>query len=74
MSDDNVKALRRENDRMRRERRALRETRLGRLLERDRQWEAAMGAAGCAVERVTLLDDGTIIKRRGSLCGAWGAA
>ena len=74
MSDDSVKALRRENDRMRRERRALRETRLGRLLERDRQWEGAMRAAGCAVERVTLLDDGTIIRRRGSLCGAWGAA
>lgn len=63
-----------ENLKLRRERRALRETRLGRLLERDRQWEAAMSAAGCAVERVTLLDDGTIIKRRGSLCGAWGAA
>ena len=74
MSDDSVKALRRENDRMRRERRALRETRLGRLLERDRQWEAAMSAAGCAVERVTLLDDGTIIRRRGHLCCAWGAA
>lgn len=63
-----------ENLKLRRERLALRETRLGRLLERDRQWEAAMGAAGCAVERVTLLDDGTIIRRRGSLCGAWGAA
>ena len=74
MSDDNVKALRRENDRMRRERRALRETRSERLAERDRQWEAAMRAAGCAVKRVTLLDDGTIIRRRGSLCCAWGFA
>ena len=74
MSVDNVRALRRENDRMRQERRALRETRLERLAERDRQWEAAMCAAGCAVERVTLLDDGTIIRRRGHLCGAWGAA
>ena len=63
-----------ENLKLRRERLALRETRLGRLLERDRQWEAAMRGNGCAVERVTLLDDGTIIKRRGSLCGAWGAA
>ena len=49
-------------------------SRYERLAERDRQWEAATGAAGCAVERVTLLDDGTIIRRRGSLCGAWGAA
>ena len=71
---DDVRKLRDETTRMRRERRALRETRLGRLLERDRQWETAMGAAGCAVERVTLLDDGTIIRRRGHLCGAWGAA
>ena len=63
-----------ENLKLRRERRALRETRLGRLLERDRQWEAAMRGNGCAVERITLLDDGTIIKRRGHLCGAWGAA
>ena len=73
MSDDET-ALRRENDRMRRERRALRETRLGRLLERDRQWEAAMRAAGCAVERVTLLDDGTIVKWRGGGGCAWGVA
>ncbi len=71
---NDVRKLRDETTRMRAERLALRETRLGRLLERDRQWEAAMGAAGCAVERVTLLDDGTIIRRRGSLCGAWGAA
>ena len=73
MSDDET-ALRRENKRLAKERLRRKRSRYERLAERDRQWEAAMRAAGCAVERVTLLDDGTIIKRRGSLCGAWGAA
>ena len=73
MSDDET-ALRRENKRLARERFRRKRSRYERLAERDRQWEAAMRAAGCAVERVTLLDDGTIIRRRGSLCGAWGAA
>lgn len=61
------------NAKLRKERLALRETRYGRLRERDRQWEAAMRGNGCAVERVTLLDDGKIIRRRGHLCGAWGS-
>ena len=72
MSDDET-ALRRENNRLAQERFRRKRSRYERLAELDRQWEAAMGAAGCAVERVTLLDDGTIIKRRGHLCGAWGA-
>lgn len=71
---DAVKDLARENNRLAQERFRRKRSRYERLAERDRQWEAAMSAAGCAVERVTLLDDGTIIKRRGSLCGAWGAA
>lgn len=42
-----------------------------RLMRRDLEWSRAMGAAGCAVERVRLLDDGTIQKWRGSNC-PWG--
>ena len=73
MSDD-VKALARENKRLARERFRRKRSRYERLAERDRQWEAAMRAAGCAVERVTLLDDGTIVKWRGGGGCAWGAA
>ena len=73
MSDDET-ALRRENNRLAQEHFRRKRSRYERLAERDRQWEAAMRAAGCAVERVRLLDDGTIIRRRGSLCCAWGAA
>lgn len=69
-----VNKLAYQNAKMRAERRALRDTRLGRLAARDREWEAAMRGNSCAVERVTLLDDGTIVKRRGQLCGAWGFA
>ena len=73
MSDDE-KDLARENRKLAAARFRRKRSRYERLAERDRQWEAAMGAAGCAVERVTLLDDGTIIRRRGSLCGARGVA
>ena len=71
---DAVKDLARENRKLAAARFRRKRSRYERLAERDRQWEAAMRAAGCAIERVTLLDDGTIIKRRGHLCGAWGAA
>ena len=47
-------------------------SRYERLAERDRQWEAAMRAAGCAIERVRLMDDGTIVKWRGGGGCAWG--
>ena len=62
---DAVKDLARENNRLAQERFRRKRSRYERLAERDRQWEAAMCAAGCAVERVTLLDDGMFIRRRG---------
>ena len=73
MSDDET-ALRRENSQLAQERFRRKRSRYERLAERDRQWEAAMRAAGCAVERVTLLDDGTIVKWRGGGGCAWGVA
>ena len=71
MSDDET-ALRRENNRLAQERFRRKRSRYERLAERDRQWEAAMRAAGCVVERVRLMDDGTIVKWRGGGGCAWG--
>lgn len=69
-----VKWVRRDNARRREERLARKRTRYERLAERDREWEEGMMANGCVVERIRLMEDGTIIKWRGGGGCAWGFA
>ena len=65
--------LHRDNNKRRSAQREREANRAVRLMRRDLEWERAMGAAGCAVERVRLMDDGTVVRWRGNNCpwGAW---